>query len=133
MTVVDLVPSACTYQSIPASRSTRTIGLQGRRGSQPLRSGAAFVAHGFDAIPNDGVSTVESSIFGEFMGCYPADHLDQVGQVKDEGTDEDTGFNFQRLYLHIAEDLATERPRQLVGPVDSGTGLHTTVFRSASY
>lgn len=98
-----------------------------------LVGGAAFVAHGLKAIPNDGVSTVRSAIFGEFMGCYPADHLDQVGQVKDEGTDEDTGFNYQRFYLHLAEDLATERVRQFVGPIDPSTGLHTKQFRSASF
>ena len=98
-----------------------------------LVGGAAFVAHGLDATPNDGVSTVESSIFGEFMGCYPADHLDQVGQINDEGTDPDTGFNYQRLYLYIAEDLATERTRKLVGPVDEATGRYTTVFERASF
>lgn len=98
-----------------------------------LVGGAAFVAHGVKARPNDGVSTVVSSIFGEFMGCFPADHLDQVGQIKDEGTDEDTGFNFQRLYLTIAADLATERERLFVGPVDSQTGLHTRVFRRAAF
>ncbi|MEM6993336.1 MAG: hypothetical protein AAF721_22680, partial [Myxococcota bacterium] len=98
-----------------------------------LVGGAAFVAHGLKATPNDGVSTVQSAIFGEFMGCYPADHLDQVGQIKDEGTDEDTGFNYQRFYLHLAEDLATERVRQFVGPVDESTGLHTKEFRKASF
>lgn len=98
-----------------------------------LVGGAAFVAHGLKATPNDGVSTVVSSIFGEFMGCYPADHLDQVGQIKDEGTDPDTGFDYQRLYLYIAEDLATHRTRQMVGPVDEGTGRYTTVFERASF
>ena len=80
-----------------------------------LVGGAAFVAHGTDLLPNDGVSTVESSIFGEFMGCFPADHLDQVGQINDEGTDEKTRFDYQRLYLHIAQDLATPRARLYPG------------------
>jgi triacylglycerol lipase len=98
-----------------------------------LVGGAAFVAHGLDLLPNDGVSTVRSARFGEFMGCFPADHLDQVGQIDDEGTDAVTGFDYQRLYLRIAEDLATPRLRLFPGPVDPKTGLLSREFKRASF
>ena len=98
-----------------------------------LAGGATFVAHGLRLIPNDGVSTVRSSRFGDFMGCFPADHLDQVGQINDRGTDEKTGFNFQRLYLAIAQDLATPRERPYPGPIDPDTGRLTTVFKRAAF
>lgn len=71
----------------------------------------AFVGH-FDplhpsaAIPNDGVSTIASSKWGEFRGCFPADHLDQVGQIDDDGFDPETGFDFREMYRTIAFDLA---------------------------
>ena len=41
-----------------------------------------------------------------FRGCIPADHLDQVGQVRDEGANRRTGFDFIRFYRNIAFDLA---------------------------
>jgi triacylglycerol lipase len=74
-------------------------------------SSALFVSHfdllhPSDALPNDGVSTVESAKWGEFRGCYPADHLDQVGQIKDSGIDKSTGFDFLNFYRMVAFDLA---------------------------
>lgn len=71
-----------------------------------LTGGAAFVAHGLDLRPNDGVSTVQSSKWGEFQGCIPADHLDQVGQIRDEGPDRRTGFDYLRFYRNLAFDLS---------------------------
>lgn len=77
----------------------------------PLLVGsAAFVGHldplhPSSAIPNDGVSTVASAKWGTFRGCFPADHLDQVGQIKDQPVDRRTGFGYLRLYRWIASDL----------------------------
>jgi triacylglycerol lipase len=52
------------------------------------------------------VSTVESSKWGEFRGCIPADHLDQVGQIDDVGASHQTGFDSLRFYRNLAFDLA---------------------------
>lgn len=71
-----------------------------------LVASAAMVAHGTELRPNDGVATVESAIWGNFRGCIPADHLDQVGQIRDEGPDRRTGFDYLRFYRNIAFDLA---------------------------
>ena len=76
-----------------------------------LHSSAAFVGHfnplrPGDALPNDGVSTIESARWGLFRGCFPADHLDQAGQINDDGRDRDTGFDYLRFYRNIAFDLA---------------------------
>lgn len=35
----------------------------------------------FAPDPNDGLVTVASAIWGEFLGCIPADHLDEIGQL----------------------------------------------------
>lgn len=35
----------------------------------------------FDRIPNDGLVSVPSARFGRFLGCVPADHLDEMGQL----------------------------------------------------
>lgn len=67
---------------------------------------AAFVAHGTKLYPNDGMVRVTSAKWGAFRGCIPADHLDEVGQVKDDGADENTGFDHVRFYRNLLFDLA---------------------------
>jgi triacylglycerol lipase len=67
---------------------------------------AFFVAHGTEMRPNDGLSTVESSKWGEFLGCIPADHQDDVGRNGKTGNDSRSGFNHVRFYRQVAFDLA---------------------------
>lgn len=87
---------------------SRILWHEGRRDVMDplLVGGAAFVAHGTELRPNDGVSTVQSAKWGRFRGCIPADHLDQVGQVKDKGSDRRTGFDYLRFYRTLAYELA---------------------------
>lgn len=68
---------------------------------------AAIVAHGTDKIPNDGMATVASARWGDFKGCIPADHYDEIGQVDDDAFDRATGFDAGAFYRTIAYDLAT--------------------------
>jgi len=70
--------------------------------------GAAFVAHGWELRPNDGMATVESAKWGNFRGCIPADHLDEVGQVGHHGKLRWTGFDHLRFYRNVAFDLAAQ-------------------------
>lgn len=65
----------------------------------------------FSFKPNDGLVTVDSAkgqnLDGfNFQGCIPADHADQVGQFKDKGMNEHTGFDHIRFYRNIAYDLS---------------------------
>lgn len=71
-----------------------------------LAAGAPIVAHGTDLRPNDGMVTVESAKWGEFQGCIPADHLDEVGQPGDDGPNKRTGFDHKRFYRNVAFGLA---------------------------
>ena len=66
--------------------------------------GVPFVA-GIPAVPHDGMSTVEAARWGEFHGCIPADHLDEVGQLDGE-PDLDTGFDHIRFYRNVTAGLA---------------------------
>jgi len=43
---------------------------------EPLLAGNLF-----DRTPNDGLVAVPSARFGRFLGCIPADHLDEMGQL----------------------------------------------------
>lgn len=65
---------------------------------------AAFVAHGTELRPNDGMVTVESAKWGTFMGCIPADHLGEVGQPK-QGRHLLTGFDHIEFYRKVASAL----------------------------
>lgn len=67
---------------------------------------AAFTAGGTKLIPNDGMVSVESAKWGEFRGCIPADHLDEVGQPKHDAADAQTGFDHVRFYRNLAYELA---------------------------
>ena len=69
---------------------------------------ASVVAHGLRLRPNDGMATVESSKWGRFKGCIPADHLDEVGQPKHEGPNVHGGFDHIVFYRDIASSLDAE-------------------------
>ena len=67
---------------------------------------APIVAHGFEMRPNDGLVTVESAKWGNFRGCLPADHIDEVGGGAETGTHWESGFNHVRFYRSVAFELA---------------------------
>lgn len=68
---------------------------------------APAVAHFTERRPTDGLVSVESSRHGEFLGCIPADHSEEVGQyVGDDGPNRNTGFDHRRFYRNVAYDLA---------------------------
>jgi triacylglycerol lipase len=68
---------------------------------------AAVVGHGLGggAKPNDGMVMVESAKWGKFMGCVPADHLDEVGQPSHDGPNFWSRFDHIRFYRRIAFGL----------------------------
>lgn len=82
------------------------LGLRADKMDATLVAAAAFTAHGAKLLPNDGMATVESAKHGDFRGCIPADHLDEVGQIRDAGPDRRTGFDAVRFYRNVAFELA---------------------------
>jgi triacylglycerol lipase len=64
-----------------------------------------FVAHGLSALPNDGFVTIQSAKWGNFRGCIPADHADEVGAFDDRPPDRITGFDFLAHYRALAREL----------------------------
>jgi triacylglycerol lipase len=57
-----------------------------------LAATAAFLEEGLKVVVNDGLVTVESAKWGTFIGCIPADHLDQVGFPGGIGFDHQAFF-----------------------------------------
>jgi triacylglycerol lipase len=52
------------------------------------------------------MATVASAKWGSFRGCFPADHLDEVGQVQNDSADRYTRFDHIVFYRNVASDLA---------------------------
>jgi triacylglycerol lipase len=73
-----------------------------------LVAAAAFVAHGTDLEANDGMVMVEHAKWGKFMGCVPADHLDEVGQPHHDRPSLLGGFDHIDFYRRLASSLDDE-------------------------
>lgn len=58
------------------------------------------------SLPSDGFVTVESTKWGTFKGCVPADHVEQLGQKNIPDVNVRTGFDVARFYTNVAGDLA---------------------------
>ena len=54
-----------------------------------------------DPYPNDGMVRAKDAIWGEFLGCVPADHMDMVGQL----LGDHPGFGNPWNYLQFYRDL----------------------------
>lgn len=63
-------------------------------------------AVGRGGAPHDGMVTVESAKWGNFRGCFPGDHLDEVGQPGKSGPNGYTGFDHLAFFRVLATDLA---------------------------
>ena len=60
------------------------------------------------SLPNDGLATIESTKWGTFKGCIPADHMEQLGQKNLPDVNVRTGFDVARFYTNVAGDLAEQ-------------------------
>jgi triacylglycerol lipase len=62
-----------------------------------------------EPTPNDGLVPVWSARepTGTFLGCVPADHFDEIGQVADLGAGLVSGWDHRSLYRKLVENLRT--------------------------
>ncbi len=56
-------------------------------------------------IPNDGLVTAESARWGEFWGCVPADHMDEVGQLVGDNPGLGNSFDHEEMFSEIVKEL----------------------------
>jgi triacylglycerol esterase/lipase EstA (alpha/beta hydrolase family) len=55
----------------------------------------------FHPIPNDGLVTVPSSRHGTFLGCIPADHLDEIGHLLGDSPGAFNDFDHYQFYRDL--------------------------------
>ena len=70
-----------------------------------LAAGSALVGRG-SSVAQDGMVTVASAKWGNFRGCFPADHLQEIGQKKRGKADAYTAFDHKMFFRNVASDLA---------------------------
>lgn len=64
-----------------------------------------FSPNPLQPIPNDGLVPVPSARWGTFLGCVPADHFDEVGQIAELTADPLSGFDHLDLYRRVVTTL----------------------------
>jgi triacylglycerol lipase len=55
--------------------------------------------------PNDGMVSVENAKWGDFLGCIPADHLDEVGQLVGDDPGVFNGWDHLEFYKRLVAFL----------------------------
>lgn len=61
-----------------------------------------------DPFPNDGLVRVVDARWGRFLGCVPADHLDEVGQLFGDSPGRNNDFDHRQMYVDLARFLRAE-------------------------
>lgn len=56
-------------------------------------------------IPNDGLVRVKDAKRGQFWGCMPADHMDEVGQLMGDNPGIGNGFDHEEMFSQIVKEL----------------------------
>jgi triacylglycerol lipase len=69
--------------------------------AQPELSVTAAYLQGTDGTTNDGLVTIASARWGTFMQCVPADHLAEVGQILESGTNPMSGFDHLAFFRSV--------------------------------
>jgi triacylglycerol lipase len=68
-----------------------------------------IVAGGFDdEYPNDGLVRAKDARWGTFLGCVPADHLDEIGQLFGDGPGAGNDFDHVALYRDLIAFLRSK-------------------------
>lgn len=61
-----------------------------------------------DPVAHDGLVSVEAAKWGRFLGCVPADHLDEIGQFVHLLADPFSGYEHKGMYRKIVDQLRTD-------------------------
>lgn len=53
--------------------------------------------------PNDGLVRVKDAKWGTFLGCVPADHVDQIGHLFGDSPGLGNGWKYKRFYVDLVK------------------------------
>jgi triacylglycerol lipase len=69
--------------------------------AQPALYPTAAFLQGTSGTTNDGLVTIDSARWGTFFQCVPADHLQEVGQIFEQGSDPTSGFDHLAFFRNV--------------------------------
>lgn len=72
---------------------------------EPLLQLTEEIVRGSENIPNDGLVRVFDARWGRFLGCVPADHFDEIGQLFGDSPGRGNDFDYLRFYVELVEWL----------------------------
>lgn len=102
----ELAPAECASDDTPPFLSNwNGIGDP----IDPLFAAAEAIVDGgiLSSIPNDGLVRVEDAKWGTFLGCIPADHIDEIGHLFGDGSGGDNPFDHLVFYRNVVGYLRT--------------------------
>lgn len=73
----------------------------------PMLDATEFIIspNAFDPVSNDGLVPVASAKWGTFLGCIPADHLDEIGQIGGQSPGLGNGWRHKPFSLSLVRFL----------------------------
>jgi triacylglycerol lipase len=75
-----------------------------------LAATASIISNNVSPPPtNDGLVTVGSARYGTFLGCIPADHLDEIGQIGGQNPGAGNPFDHVQFYRDLAKYVEARR------------------------
>ncbi len=96
----ELAPSECASEDAPPFLANWAgVGDP----IDPLFAAAEAIVDGglLSSIPNDGLVRVEDAKWGTFLGCIPADHIDEIGHLFGDGSGGDNPFDHLVFYRNV--------------------------------
>ncbi|MHB8420856.1 MAG: esterase/lipase family protein [Myxococcales bacterium] len=75
-------------------------------GPEFLFTGPYLAGNPLDPTPNDGLVDVASTKWGTFLGCVPADHFEEIGQILGQPAGPGNPFAYRDFYRELADWLA---------------------------
>jgi triacylglycerol lipase len=71
--------------------------------TDPLLKPTETILSGFTNDPNDGMVRARDARWGTFLGCVPADHLDQMGQIAGDAPGPTNSWRHLEFYLDVVK------------------------------
>lgn len=71
----------------------------------PFLSVTQTLLAGFDGAPNDGMVRVRDAHWGTFLGCVPADHLDEMGHLFGDSPGVGNDWKYLDFYASLVKYL----------------------------
>lgn len=96
----ELAPSECASEDTPPFLAN-WAGVADP--IDPLFAAAEAIVDGgiLSSIPNDGLVRVDDAKWGTFLGCIPADHIDEIGHLFGDGSGGDNPFDHLVFYRNV--------------------------------